>query len=123
MHPVHNSPELLQIGDLIFSSSFVPSIIFLVYYIWPKSGAQWWKTPVGRMFVISQFSLILVSVAVIMSLTFGQDYPGRDVLRIVAYSLHACAQWIVLIVYYRVRHEHDSGLQRRDDKKAPTAER
>lgn len=97
---------LLAIGDFIFSASALPAIAFLVYYAWPKLGAHWWKTLVGRMFVLSQVSLILVSLVVILSLTLGQEYPGRAIFRIIGYSMHFIAQVAVLTTYYRVRHEN-----------------
>ncbi|MCU1617803.1 MAG: hypothetical protein JWO98_5343 [Frankiales bacterium] len=99
---MNNSDPLLSVGDFIFAVTVFPTIVFLLVY---SVTAKWWRDPIGRMFVIAQSGIFVVSIVVLLSLVLGQDYPGRDWVRIVGYSLHLVGQVLFVTTYLRERRD------------------
>lgn len=95
-----NSPTVLAAGDVMLGLALAPAVVFLVVYM---TTAKWYKTPIGRMFVIAQGAIVLVSVVVLASLIFGTTYPGRDWVRLVGYSAHFIGQLVFLATYLSTR--------------------
>lgn len=95
-----NSPTVLAVGDVVLGLALAPALLFLVVYM---TTAKWWKTPIGRMFVIAQGAIVLVSLVVLASLVLGADYPGRDWVRLIGYSAHAVGQTVFLATYLATR--------------------
>lgn len=95
-----NSPIMLAAGDVMLGLALVPELTFLVIYM---ATAKWWRTPIGRMFVIAQGSLVLVSLVVLASLIFGPAYPARDWVRLLGYSAHFLGQTVFVLTYLQTR--------------------
>jgi hypothetical protein len=91
-----NNPTLLAAGDIVLGLALIPELTFLAIYM---TTAKWWKTAIGRMFVIAQVAIVLVSLVVLASLIFGQTYPGRDWIRLLGYSAHFAGQIVFLVTY------------------------
>lgn len=104
-----NSPTLLAAGDIVLGLALAPAVLFLVVYM---ATAKWWKTPIGRMFVIAQGAIVLVSLVVLASLVLGTDYAGRDWVRLIGYSAHCIGQTIFVATYLSTRRApaHRSAL-------------
>lgn len=95
-----NSPTLLAAGDIVFGAALVPAVLFLIVY---TVTAPWWRSAIGRMFVIAQAAIVLVSIVVLLSLVLGTTYPGRDIVRLAGYSLHFVGQLVFLVTYLNTR--------------------
>lgn len=95
-----NSPIMLAAGDVMLAVALPPALLFLFVYM---TTAKWWKTPIGRMFVIAQGAIVLVSLVVLASLVFGTDYPGRDWVRFIGYTFHAIGQTVFVVTYLHTR--------------------
>jgi len=95
-----NSPTVLAAGDLVLGLALIPELTFLVIYM---TTAKWWKTAIGRMFVIAQLAIVLVSVVVLLSLILGTAYAGRDWVRLIGYSAHFAGQIVFLVTYLSTR--------------------
>jgi hypothetical protein len=80
-----NNPTLLAAGDIVLGLALIPELTFLAIYM---TTAKWWKTAIGRMFVIAQVAIV-----------FGQTYPGRDWIRLLGYSAHFAGQIVFLVTY------------------------
>lgn len=85
-----NNTLLLSIGDVILLTS-VPALALFVGFYYARS--PWRQLMVGRSLMYFALSLILVVVTVSLSLWFGSAYPGREYVRIVAYSLVSAMTW------------------------------
>lgn len=103
----NNNDLLLSFGDLLLGLALIPSISFLVVYL---ATAKWYRDPIGRMYVLGQGGIVLVSVVVLLSLWFGQDYPGRDWVRIFGYGVHLIGQVTFVLTYLRERRDPESRL-------------
>lgn len=114
-----NSPIVLAAGDIMLGVALVPAFLFLIVYM---TTAKWWRTPIGRMFVIAQGAIVLVSLVVLASLIFGTTYPGRDWVRLIGYTAHAVGQtvfvWTYLVTRRAPRKEATHLPQTRMDKPA-----
>lgn len=107
MDVVNNNDTLLGFGNLLLGLAIIPSIAFLIVYM---STAKWWKAAIGRMYVLGQAGIVVVSLVVLLSLWFGADYPGRDWIRILGYGLHLIGQIVFFTTYLKERRDPESRL-------------
>lgn len=86
--------HLYLAGDLLVVLSATLLLGFIVLY---HMKARWAKTSAGRHMMTFSIALELVLLLGVAPVTFGADYPGRPVARVIVYGLLAVA------IYYRIR--------------------
>lgn len=68
---------------------------FPLCYAWAARGV-WYRTPAGRALMTSSTALALLIDISLAYKAFGDEYPGRDVVRLAVYSLIAAGAWLKL---------------------------
>jgi hypothetical protein len=99
--PVH--PSLLYAaGDLALYSALPPLIIFVVMYV---ARSNWRTTEAGRS--IAYFAGTLLGTLLLAAITrlFGQDWPGREWVRMGAYLATSVAMWRLLVTLLRAQRK------------------
>lgn len=72
-----------------------PLTLFVPYYGW-VARRSWWRNPAGRAVMVSTFGLALLVDISVLYLVFGDDYPGRDAVRLTVYSLIVAGAYLIL---------------------------
>lgn len=73
-------------------------LLYLTFY-------RWWAQPIGRALMTKAIGLgLLVDISVLYQV-FGDDYPGRDFVRIIVYALILVGLWYQFIVFIRIRKD------------------
>lgn len=80
---------------------------FWVYVLLYGLRSPWWKNVVGRSLMWLALSSTLLLTMISLSFVLG-DYPGRDVVRNVAYSTLP----VVVVQFTRVLHRVQQGRER-----------
>lgn len=106
--PVQTDQGWDFVADLFLGVSLLPTLAFLFTYILTAKG--WSKDRIGWMFVLSQTGTALVSIIVVLSLTLGLSYPGREFVRSVGYILFCLGQSTLLYTYLIERRKPHSKL-------------
>lgn len=94
----------------------IPATLFpLLYWKW----FPWWKQPLGRALMAKATGLmLLVNVSVAYSI-FGDDYPGRELVKFGVFALVLTGLWYELVVLIKIRR---SGDRRRSPDQDPEAD-
>lgn len=85
----------------------VLTISFTVLYGW---RSRWWTNRIGKVYLAKSIILALVLIQAAMSVWWQDDYPGRQIIRFVIYSLGAVAYVPMLVSLWR---EQNRDRQRR----------
>lgn len=113
---------LLSVGDWIVALGVIPAVAFVIDYgflrpmqgRWPKSKkpriTPWWQSGIGTMFFTMGLAFFAVSMVVILSLFLGIGYPGREVVRIIGYTISTGSVFWMYIVYSFEKHNAESTL-------------
>lgn len=72
--------------------------------------SRWWSNRIGRIFLVNSVVLPLVIAQIVLSTWWDADYPGRQQIRFVIYSLGAVVYVPMLVSLWRE--------QQRDRRKA-----
>lgn len=93
---------LNTLANYLIAAGLVPAAVFTIDYViirpW-RGFVPWWHSAIGVMFATLGLSISLVSLVVVCSLFLGTDYPGRPIVRVVAYAGFALAMVQLLAVY------------------------
>ena len=87
------SAELVAIL-LIISIAPAQNAFVIVYAFW----SPWWASWLGRAIFSGSLGLALLVDLSLAYQLLGDDYPGRDAVRLTVYSLIAAGSWMSLIV-------------------------
>lgn len=68
---------IATLADLVLYPSFVSVLVLLALYV---LGQPWWRSWFGRCAALILFTLALVMLRAMLTLWFGADYPGRDLI-------------------------------------------
>jgi len=86
---------------LIAAAALPETVYFFIYTF----TAPWWRSAVGRALFTKGLALtLLLDIAVLYQL-FGNDYPGRDAVRLTVYTLIVVGLWLQLGAYLHVKHQ------------------
>lgn len=97
---------------LVFITLSAPPLtLFPLCFAWWARGV-WYRTPAGRALMVSTAGLALLVDISLLYAVFGDDYPGRDVVRLAVYALIVFGAWLKFgaLVYeswWRPRRERD----------------
>ena len=89
----------------------LPATLFpIIYFFRP-----WWRSLAGRALMTSSLGLALLIDISLAYKVFGNDYPGRDAVRLTVYALIVAGSWMILFALFRAG---GPGRRRSDDKPA-----
>lgn len=102
-------PFLLALGDWILAVGVIPTLIFVFEYgifRWVRRHTEgkfvpWWRSSIGVMIFLLALGLLCVEANVVASLFLGAEYPGRELFRLVGYSISTVSAMTLLVVYAR----------------------
>jgi len=81
----------------------IPGLVaFVVVY---ASRSRWRDFVAGRSVMYFMVSLALVSISGILVSAFGDDYPGREWVRLLLYSSISFAVWRLVIVVLKIQNK------------------
>ncbi len=83
----------------VYVATAVVSVVFMALY----SRDPWWRTLFGRSLMLLAASVFLVGLSVVLFRFVGDDYPGREVLIIVAADATFVAMLLRTIVLVRAQ--------------------
>lgn len=93
-----------------------PLTLFPFVYGWVARGI-WWRNPAGRAIMISTTSLGALVDLTLLYQVFGNEYPGRDIVRLVVFGGVFAGAWLK---FGALVHESRKGRARR--RESATAE-
>jgi predicted TIM-barrel fold metal-dependent hydrolase len=79
------------------------ALVFVVSYAWRSQGA-WRHSNVGLNVMALMAVILVVSALAVAAIVWGTDWPYRDLVRFVAWSLIAACVWWRVVILYRVQH-------------------
>ena len=68
---------------------------FPFLYAWVGRGV-WWRSPAGRALMVSSSGLALLIDVSLIYQAFGDDYPGRNAVRLIVFAFIAAGAWLKL---------------------------
>ena len=89
-----------------------PATLFPVLYFF----RPWWRSLAGLALMTSSFGLALLIDISLAYRVFGNDYPGRDAVRLTVYALIVAGSWLILLALLRA--DSPGGRRRSGDKRA-----
>jgi hypothetical protein len=79
------------------------AVVFVASYAWTTRGA-WRDSTVGLNVMTFMAVIAVVSSLAVAAIFFGTNWPGREVVRGVAWSLVGACIWWRVFILYRVQH-------------------
>lgn len=110
---VNNSAMSLEIGDILQAIGILPILVFFIHYVIVRplsrtvNGSRrvpWWHSKIGIMFAMLLFAIFVQQLVVVLSLTFGPDYPLRWLVRDIGFGsliIAACYMYVVYVIESR----------------------
>lgn len=100
---------LYDIGTAIYIVGLLVGIVFGLHYGW---SAPWWRSAVGRMFVVITLALLVAGATVVVQILvpLEQDDHLRLALRLLGYGSFAVAMSFLLGTYLHERRQPTSPL-------------
>jgi hypothetical protein len=102
--------------DLVFVlllAAAIPTNLYPLFYAF----RPWSTTPQGRALMTKAVGNMIVIDVVLATLLFGQDYPGRDLVRVFGFGVFVVGMWYLLVSLLTspgaVRYPPRSWLSRR----------
>jgi predicted TIM-barrel fold metal-dependent hydrolase len=87
-------------------ATFAGALTFVALYAWRTRGA-WRVTSVGRNVMALMSVILVVSALAVAAIIWGTDWPHRNAVRFVAWSLVAVCIWWRVVILWRVQHRRD----------------
>lgn len=82
------------------------------------SGAPWWRTDEGRNYMTFTAIATALFGLRVLTLVFGDGYPGQTLLRAVLFTAAAVALWWRARIIYRVQiRDHLEWLRQKDQRR------
>jgi hypothetical protein len=75
----------------------LPINAFTVLYAFTT---PWWLEWIGRALLVSSLGLMLLVDISLLYNWLGDDYPGRDAVRLTVYTIICLGAWFKLIAYF-----------------------
>lgn len=87
------SDPVLVAGDIAVTIAAAGSLLFVGVY---AAAAPWYRSLVGWSVMLLAFALGAISTLVSVSRWIGTEWPGREPVRLLVFSLAGCAVWGLL---------------------------
>jgi hypothetical protein len=94
--------------DVLIYSCTIPAVAFPAVY----ARFPWRTNPVGKSVMQLATSLALVLLLVVATTLLGNDYPGRDIVRLAVYSFLVVSLWRQLFTLLRVQRSRQAEIDR-----------
>jgi hypothetical protein len=99
----HTMTDVINnIADFIILSGLIPILLFIFRY---ATRSPFEKTPEGVNVLLTKIALAVILIVVVASLFLGQ-YPGREYVRLVAYTAPVVFFWIDLVQLIRIQRKY-----------------
>lgn len=86
----------------------LPINLFTVLYAFTT---PWWREWIGRALFVSSLGLMLLVDIALAYNWLGDDYPGRDIVRLAVYSIICVGAWFKLIALFVAKRQKSEGAQ------------
>lgn len=97
----------IAFGTVIYLVGILFGLAFTVMY---GVTAPWWRSAIGRMFMVIGTAIVMAGVVVLLSLILGGDYPGRELVRVLGYGIFTLAMGFLFFTYLHERRKPSSPL-------------
>lgn len=81
----------------IFLACIPPANLFPLIYLF----RPWRTTPQGRALMLKAWGNLILIDLIVATLVFGEDYPFRDVLRVIGFGTFAGGLWYLFLTLMR----------------------
>lgn len=100
---------LYDIGTFIYLAGIIIGLVFGIHY---GTHAPWWKSAVGRMFMIVVLAVVLAGATVVLQIAvpLDNDHPARLTMRLLGYGGYTAAMAFILGTYLHERRQASSPL-------------
>ena len=89
---------------ILIACAAPPLTMFVPYYAWVARGV-WYRNPAGRALMVSTSGLALLVDISLLYAVFGDNYPGRDIVRLTVYVWVVLGAWLKFgALVYESRH-------------------
>jgi hypothetical protein len=111
---------LIAVGTVIYMVGILLGLAFTLMYAFT---APWWRSAIGRMFIVIGSAVVMAGVTVLLSLLLGADYPGREIVRMAGFGFFSAAMGFLFFTYLHERRKPpgSSRLPIRKDKQMKNA--
>ena len=93
----------MTVFDIVLLVEYLISALGSVVYIGRYSFAGWWKSKEGRAIFGQHVALTLLGLLTILFLEFGEEYTGRNLLRLVTVNLLLLSTWSLTFSLFRAQ--------------------
>jgi glucan phosphoethanolaminetransferase (alkaline phosphatase superfamily) len=76
--------------------------------------SPWWRNRIGEIYLVKSVILSLVLVQISLATWVSTEYPGRDVVRLIIYTLGIISY--VVMLWALVREQNEDRAQKRAEK-------
>jgi hypothetical protein len=87
-------------------ATFTGALVFVASYAWRTRGA-WRSTAVGRNVMAMMSVILIVSALGVAAIIWGTNWPHRNTIRFVAWSLVAAVVWWRVVILWRIQHRKE----------------
>lgn len=87
-------------------ATFAGALVFVASYAWRTRGA-WRDSAVGRNVMALMSVIVVVSALAVAAIIWGTDWPHRNAVRFVAWSLVAVCVWWRVVILWRIQHRKE----------------
>jgi hypothetical protein len=87
-------------------ATFAGALVFVASYAWRTRGA-WRDSAVGRNVMALMAVIVVVSAMAVAAIIWGTEWPHRNVVRFVAWSLVAVCVWWRVVILWRIQHRKE----------------
>jgi hypothetical protein len=90
-------PDYEWLANIALIYIAVLSGAFAVRYV---AWSKWWTNRIGKVYLVKSVILALVLAQAVVSIWWQDDYPGRQIIRFIIYSLGAVAYVPMLVTLW-----------------------
>lgn len=81
-----------------FIAMAAPVIFVILYAYTPPGSIPWYKSWEGRVIMLKQALFVGFLANGVLYFTLGPDWPGRDIVRILLFTVLPIALWSLLVL-------------------------
>lgn len=85
-------------SDTIVLVLFLAAGVAVNAYVAMYLTRPWWTTSAGRALMVKAWGNVILIDLALATLIFGEDYPGRSVIRVIGMAAFTTGVWYLLIV-------------------------
>jgi hypothetical protein len=86
------------LGNILLTLFVIPALIFPFVYV---ATSSWYKTRMGRALFLASITIAALAILALLVMTFGPEYPGKDVAGLIITGMLVITQWFQLVSYIK----------------------